>query len=91
MDALTFSLDVITEVGTPIRVVLNPHSSGGIVSFFDRRLQYSDNGHKICDYFYNEVVSPGFESMILSGGHEDWHIDWDTFNMIFRWLRSFEF
>jgi hypothetical protein len=93
---MKFTLDVVAANGVPFRVILDPdtvkYNNRGFVSFWDRRFDFSDNGQKVCDYAYVTMMeSNRFTGLNLFGGETDWQIDADTFNIIWTWLRSFDF
>ena len=90
-------MDVVAENGVPFRVILDTDEDRdgekGMVYFFDLRYPHTENGQFTgANYRYQTMMEhPRFAGLNLHGGVDNWTLDGDTFNLIFMWLRSFEF
>ncbi|AXG66315.1 hypothetical protein SEA_ANNADREAMY_232 [Streptomyces phage Annadreamy] len=101
---MNFRIDVLAENGVPFRAVFFPfgesenypsvNTGEPMVEFYDKRYvnhtpdgQFTGARYNLSDLF--EDRKP-FSGLILDGGVESWRIDGDTFELVVRWLKSFE-
>lgn len=101
---MNFRMDVLAENGVPFRAVFLPfgesenfpavNTGQPMVEFYDKRYvnhtpdgQFTGARYNLSDLL--EDRRP-FSGLVLDGGVDSWRIDGDTFEMIARWLRSFE-
>jgi hypothetical protein len=88
------TIDVVTDRGVPFRVVYGyreyrdgSHSAFPVVSFYDRRYDFTAHGQFVSDYNTETMLErqSGY-ALCLNGDYADWTIDGSTMNLVRMWL-----
>jgi hypothetical protein len=91
-----FVVDVITSQGVPFRVVYSDRKDDNgnsihhthVVSFYDRRYDFTAHGQFVTDNLVDTIISRGQtgEGINLCGGEPDWMFDATALKVVYRWL-----
>lgn len=92
-------IDVETSQGVPFRVVYGPrksllsdellHQGRPIVSFYDRRYDFTEHGQFVSDYELSKILThTKGVGLDLYGGEPNWVVDGSTLGLIEAWLRN---
>lgn len=91
---MDYTIDIISETGVPFRVVLGVRRHNGyvcndgrrVVSFYDRRHDFTEYGQFVSDYLPYTVLDHKDFGLNLYGTDKDWRIGLDNLNLVKSWL-----
>lgn len=89
-----YTIDIISETGVPFRVVLGVRKHNGfacnngnrVVSFYDRRYDFSEHGWFVSDYTPYTVLNRRGYGLLLDGNNPECRVGLDNMSLIIGWL-----